>query len=88
MNETHDHLEVPQEMFCQWCLIESYGFSGINGWRDLFSLQVESNWERGDKRKYWSLLLFGFHFQGGWLWTRNDPTAAVDPHDSSEEEQE
>lgn len=70
MNETHDHIEVPQDMFCRRVLVDYCGFDGVNCWADLLWFNIESNWERGDERRYWSLRILGFHFQGGYLWER------------------
>lgn len=71
MNTTHDGYEVT-DMHCRWCPIEYYGWCGINHWKDFLWFEVESNWEHNDQRRYWSFMLLGFHFQGGWLWEWDD----------------
>jgi len=70
VNTTHDGYQVGPEFHCKRVLVDYYGWPGITCWNDVFSFERESNWEHGDQRKYWSLHLLGFHFQGGWLWAR------------------
>ena len=68
---THDGYELSEDYTLTRCGPKIYKWSGIVTSSDFFSVEKEFNtdWE-GEKKPYWSIYLFGFHVQLGWLWGR------------------